>query len=79
MKKRAVKKKVEPDKWLRIRVILPIECKPLWDEIQERLRDLEVSHPNKGVEAGMHVEILCAEFLAGTRVPSPEKWWGQHD
>lgn len=58
---------------------MPIACAPLWEAVQERLRELGVEHYNKGIEAGMHVEILLAEFLAGTRTPSPEKWWGQHD
>lgn len=62
------------EEWLRIRVILPIACKPLWDEIQAQLRELEIVHHNKGVEAGMHVEILMAEYLAGLRIPRPEGW-----
>jgi hypothetical protein len=62
------------DEWLRIRVVLPLICAPLWDEIQQHLRELGIEHHNKAVEAGMHVEILMAEFLAGTRQPKPENW-----
>jgi hypothetical protein len=53
---------------------MPLDCKPLWDKIQERLRELGVIHHNKGVEAGMHVEILMAEFWASERIPRPENW-----
>jgi hypothetical protein len=51
----------------------------MWDEIQERLRELGIEHHNKGIEAGMHLEILMAEFLAGQRVPTPENWYGSYD
>jgi hypothetical protein len=53
---------------------LPLECEPLWNEIQRNLRELGVVHWNKGVEAGMHVEILMAEYWAGLRIPRPEGW-----
>ena len=51
----------------------------MWDEIQDILRDLEIEHHNKGIEAGMHLEILMAEFLAGLRTPNPEGWFGPYD
>ncbi len=54
---------------------MPADVGPLWELCQNRLRELGVEHHNKGVEAGMHLEILVAEFLAGTRNPDPEKWW----
>jgi hypothetical protein len=53
---------------------MPLSTEPLWNEIQERLRELGVEHHNKGIEAGMHMEILMAEFLAGLRVPRPDGW-----
>lgn len=58
---------------------MPISCQPLWEAVQERLRELGIEHPNKGIEAGMHLEILLAEFQAGERVPLPEGWYGPYD
>lgn len=62
------------DEWVRIRCVIPASVAPLWDFIQERLRELEVEHHNKGIEAGMHLEILCAEFLSSDQHPRPEEW-----
>jgi hypothetical protein len=40
------------------------------------LRALGIVHHNKGIEAGMHLEILSAEFLAGLKAHAdvPEGW-----
>lgn len=66
------------EEWLRIRAVMPISVEPLWKQIQQRLRELGVTHPNKAVEAGMHVEILMAEFWSGTRYLDAEDWIGQY-
>lgn len=55
-------------------VVMPIGVKPLWDEIQQKLRELELVHHNDAIEAGMHVEALLAEFYAGTQIPRPDGW-----
>lgn len=49
--------------------VLPVGASPLWDEVQRIMREFEIEHPNKGVENGMHLEMLIADFLAGLRVP----------
>lgn len=48
---------------------MPVDVEPLWDEIQRIMRLYGIEHPNKAVENGMHLEMLVAEFLAGSRVP----------
>jgi len=53
---------------------MPKDCAPLWNEIQANLRDLGVVHESAAIEAGMHVEILMAEYWASTHVPRPEGW-----
>jgi len=55
-------------------VVMPISVQPLWEEIQQQMREFELVHANEAVEAGMHVEALMAEYLAGTRIPRPEGW-----
>lgn len=64
----------EKEEWLRLRCVMPISVTPMWNEIQRVLREYGVTHHNKGIEAGMHMEILMAEFMAGHRVPLPEGW-----
>jgi hypothetical protein len=53
---------------------MPSACAPLWNEIQANLRDVGVVHESKAIEAGMHVEILMAEYWAGMRQPKPKDW-----
>lgn len=49
--------------------VLPELVGPLWDEVQRVMREHGITHDNKGVENGMHLEMLIADFLAGRRVP----------
>jgi len=53
---------------------MPLTCAPLWNAIQQELRELGITHEDKVIENGMHVEILMAEFWAGNRIPKPEGW-----
>ena len=71
---RDVRRSVDSEDWLRFQIVMPLVCAPLWNEIQEHLRELGVTHENKAIENGMHVEILMAEFWASTRIPKPEGW-----
>lgn len=71
---RDVRRRAESDEWARFQIVMPLQCAPLWNEIQANLRDLGITHPDKAVEAGMHFEILMAEYWAGSHVPKPEGW-----
>lgn len=66
----------EKEEWLRLRCVAPISFSPIWEHVQDELRALGIVHHNKGIEAGMHLEILCAEFIAGLRLHEdvPEDW-----
>jgi hypothetical protein len=55
---------------------MPISVLPVWVEVKRRLRELGIEHHNQGIEAGMMMEVLMAEFLA---MPDPpDGWVGPH-
>lgn len=76
MRDRKESESVPSEEWLRLRCVAPISFSPVWEVVQDELRARGVSHHNKGIEAGMHLEILAAEFLAGLlrHEDVPEDW-----
>lgn len=66
----------EREEWLRLRCVAPITFSPIWEVVQNELRAMGIVHHNKGIEAGMHLEILAAEFLASMKRHEdvPDRW-----
>ena len=59
--------------WHRIEAIIPVEARPVWEEVRLRMQMHGIVHDNLDVENGMIIEMLSAEFLAGPLPPYGEE------
>lgn len=56
----------EPDdEWVGVNIRLPKNAEPIWLQVKDIFADDGVKHSNTGVENGLILEALCAEFIAG--------------
>jgi hypothetical protein len=61
----AVERLSNPSPWHEIHLRIPRGARIVWEEAVLRLRAQGIIHPDPEIEAGMHAEILAAEYLAG--------------
>ena len=54
-------------KWFFLPIRAPEEFRPVWENCVAIARANGVEHSNAGVHAGMVLEMVCADFLAGTK------------
>lgn len=55
----------EKERWVAIQVVFPADFLPAWNRVVDEAAERGVTHRDPRVLAGMVVEMLVAEYLAG--------------
>lgn len=55
----------DDDEWVSVKMRIPRDAMPIWEQAQDILRSGGLSHGKPDVEAGLMLEAIAAEFIAG--------------